>query len=64
LPLRRISCNKEITLHDLFEVLKQSALAEAVELDPETTEKTTTGLKFSERLGVTEDDIRASGDTD
>ena len=46
--------DQEITLEDLVKIRKQSGLQEAEEPEPEPKESTTTGLRFTEGLELTE----------
>ena len=45
-----ISHDEELTIDDLVEMLKQSALEEA---EPQPKDRTVTALKLTERLGLT-----------
>jgi hypothetical protein len=58
------SHGQELTLDDLVEIRKQSALEEAEESEPECKERTVTVLNLAEGRGVTEADIRMFEDID
>ena len=54
----------EISLDNPVEILKQSALEEAEEPEPEPKVRAVTVLQLTERLGLTEAGIRVSEDID
>lgn len=58
------SYDQELTLDDVFEIRKPSALEEAEKNGPEPEKRAVRGLNFSERLRITEAGIKVSKDND